>query len=301
VLYPESFEAHYDLAFALLNLGQPQRASAALASAKPTSSTDQAAISYLRGKIYEATGDIQKAREDFTAAYRARPREENYALDLALLYLRSYAYVPAINVLEPALEYHPESREIKLELALADALAGRKAATLALCGDLKSDAATSPLGFLIVAFSQCISNDFEACSKEAQLGLAASAPHPYLYYLDANALWSLNPADHDRALRLLNNAIAHLPRCVACLELRSKMLEAGGDNRSAVADLEHVVQQNPQSASAWYRMAQLYKKLGRSQESADSLRRYRSVHGAQANQEVESFRQQFLTANRGPK
>ncbi len=293
-LYPESFEAHYDLAFALLNLGETQKAFAALSSARAAGSDEQAATNYLRGKIYEATGDMQTAREDLAAANRARPRAENYALDLALLYLRSYAYVPAIEVLQPAAEAHPESQELKLELALADALAGKKAASLALCRDLKSDAATSSQGFLIAAFSECASDDFEACSKETQTGLAEARPHPYLYYLDANALWNLNPSDRARALRQVNNAIAHLPGCVACLELRSKILEAGGDNRSAAADLEKVVEQSPQSASAWYRLAQLYKKLGRAQQSADSLERYRSIRSAQANQDVESFRQQFM-------
>ncbi len=293
-LYPESFEAHYDLAFALLNLGHARQALAALRSAKAAGLTDEAATHYLRGKIYEATGDMQRAREDLAAANRARPQAENYTLDLALLYLRSYAYVPAIDVLQPALKYHPESQEIKLELALANALAGRKAAALALCRGLESDPATSSLAFLLAAFSECMSNDFEACSKEAQLALASGNPHPYLYYLDANALWNLNPSDSGRALGRLNNAIAQLPHCVACLELRSKILEAGGDDGAAVADLERVVQENPQSASGWYRLAQLYKKLGRSAQSANCLRRYQAVHNAQANQEMESFRQQFL-------
>jgi tetratricopeptide (TPR) repeat protein len=294
-MYPQSFEAHYDLAFALLNLGKPQQAFAALSSARTGGTTEEAAAHYLRGKIYEATGDLQRAREDFVAANRARPREENYALDLALLYLRSYAYVPAIDVLQPTSEYHPESRELKLELALANALAGRRAAALELCRDLQTDPALSSSGFLIAAFAECMNSDFEACSKQAQLGLAARNPHPYLYYLDANALWNLNPANPERALGQVNIAIGRLPACVTCLELRSKILEAGGNNRSASADLEKVVRQNPQASSAWYRLAQLYKKLGLKQESADCLRRYQSIRNAQANQEAESFRQQFLS------
>lgn len=294
-MYPASFEAHYDLAFALLNLGNPQEAFATLSAAKAAGTDEQVATSYLRGKIYEATGDMQKAQADLAAANRARPREENYALDLALLYLRSYAYVPAIDVLQPASEYHPKSRELKLELALANALASRKAAALALCQDLKSDATLSSSGFLIAAFAECMSNNFEACSKEAQSGLVARNPHPYLYYLDANALWNLNPLNRDQALRKLNQAITHLPRCTACLELRGKILETGGDDQSASADLEKVVQLNPQAASAWYRLAQIYKKLGRAKESADCLGRYQSIRSTQANQEVESFRQQFLS------
>ncbi len=293
-LYPSSFEAHYNLAFARLNLGQLEQASAALASAKSAGPADQAAVEYLQGKIYQAAGDLQKARDDLAAAYRARPREENYALDLALFYLRSSAYVPAIDVLQRASVYHPDSGEIKLELALGNALAGRKTAALALCRDLQSDSATSSLSLLIAAFAQCMSNDFSACSREAQLGLETPRPHPYLYYLVASALWNMNSPDRARILSELNKALVGLPHCVACLELRSRVLESTGDNRAALTDLERVVEQNPQSASGWYRLAQIYKKLGRPQESADSLRRYRSIHTAQVNQEIESFRQQFL-------
>ncbi len=139
-----------------------------------------------------------------------------------------------------------------------------------------------------------MSNDFSACSKEAQLGLKTPRPHPYLYYLDASALWNMDSPDHARVLSELNNAVVRLPHCVACLELRSKVLEVTGDNQAALSDLERVVEQNPQSASNWYRLAQIYKKLDRPQESAGSLRRYQSIHAAQVNQEVESFRQQFI-------
>ncbi len=296
-LYPNSFEAHYNLAFARLNLGQLPEASRAIASITPSSAADQAASQYLQGKIFQASGDMQKAHDNLASAYRARPQEENYALDLALFYLHSSAYVPAIDVLQSASTYHPESQEIKLELALANALAGRNAAALTLCRNLQAKPTTASLSFLIAAFAQCMSQDFRACSQQARLGLNAPHPHPYLYYLDATALWNMGSPDPTRVLRDLNEAIARLPNCTVCLDLRAKVFEKTGNPNAALADLNTIVAQAPQSASAWYRLAQLDKKLGRAADSAAALRRYQAIHTTQTNQDVETFRQQFLGNN----
>ena len=117
------FEAKYNLALTRIGLDDYPAAERTLRAMSPGSARETSAVQYLQGKVYSATGRAQEARQSFENAYRKRgtPGDENYALDLALLYIRSSAYVPAIQILQPSLALHPESEDLALELALSDA------------------------------------------------------------------------------------------------------------------------------------------------------------------------------------
>jgi predicted Zn-dependent protease len=292
--FPASFEAHYNLALARIALNQNREAWNALHSATPSSKAQKAALQYLEGKIEQATGHLKEAQENFEGAYQASPEQENYALDLALLYIRTAAYVPAIDVLHAAGAHHPDSPEIMLELAVANALAGRKSEALALCRKLERAGSGDSTPQLIAAFAECMSNDYRACANEAEAGLRASHPHPYLYYLHAEALWNIDSADRSAVLSDLNSAVTKLPACAVCLQLRGKLFESMHNDKAAIDDLRAVVAHDPQSAQAWYRLSILYKKAGQNREATEALRHYRAAHEEKTNQELESFRSQFM-------
>ena len=131
--FPGSFEAKYNLALARIALTQYPSALDTLNSIAPVSADEKAAVQYLTGKIFLNTNHLKEAQEKLASAYAQRPKDENYALDLALLYIQSAAYVEAIRVLEPALAVHPASEELALELALSHVLAGDYAEGVALC------------------------------------------------------------------------------------------------------------------------------------------------------------------------
>jgi predicted Zn-dependent protease len=107
--FPSQFEAKYNLTLARIGLSDYTAAEKALRSISPTSGRETAAVQYLQGKIYASTGHPEEALKSLESACRSNPDEENYVLDLGMLYMRSAAYVPAIHVLEPALIRRPES------------------------------------------------------------------------------------------------------------------------------------------------------------------------------------------------
>jgi tetratricopeptide (TPR) repeat protein len=292
--YPSSFEAKYNLALARIGLAEYSTALEALNSIAPGTADQKAAVQYLTGKIFVATNHLEEAQKSLANAYAQHPGEENYALDLALLYIRSAAYVPAIEVLRPALAAHPESQELALELALADALAGRYGDAILLCRSLQQQDPGLSAARLIAAFAYCTEKDYKACEGEASAGLTSPHPHPYLYYLRARARWDSDATDHAPILADVSKAIEQIPGCSVCYLLRSSLYEASRDDAAAVADLKKAVEGAAQPASAWYRLSALYRKVGLAAEAADALRHYRSIHDDESNQEVESFRKQFL-------
>jgi tetratricopeptide (TPR) repeat protein len=294
--FPDLFEAKYNLALAWIGLNDFPSAQKALDAMSPSSAQAAVAKQYLQGKVYAATGRIAEARQSLEKAYQSNPSDENYALDLALIYIRSSAYFRAIRVLEPALRRHSESEDLAIELGLANALAGRKAEALTVCRKVLARNPQLPTPRLIAAFADCLAADYKACAAEAAAGLRLPEANPYLHYLYGEALWNANPDDISEALAELNLAVTAMPSCRACLLLRSRLSEAAADYRGAIADVTTVLQQDPASGPAWYRLAALRRKTGDSRGAAEALSRYSALHQQQTDQEVESFREQFLRA-----
>jgi predicted Zn-dependent protease len=292
--FPSKFEAKYNLALARIALTQYQGALETLNSISPATADEKASVQYLTGKILLNTNHLKEAQEKLASAYAQRPKEENYALDLALLYIRSAAYVKAIRVLEPSLAVHPASKDLALELALSQVLAGNYSEGLTICRKLQEQDPALGILRLIAAFAYCEQKNFHSCEAEASAGLVSPQPHPYLYYLRARAGWDAGSTEHARMLEDVSTAIRQMPACRACLLLRSRMFEASGDNDSAITDIKRAVEGDTQDAADWYRLSVLYRKEGRAEEASAALQHYRSIHDTGSNQEVESFRGQFL-------
>src|SRR5438094_1299191 len=107
---PAIFAAHYDLALAEFAQQKLPEARAALDDAPRRSATEELALLYLRGKIESALGRTSEAQHDLEAAFSAAPQQENYALDLGLLYLRERAYSRAEDTFRRGASFNPQSR-----------------------------------------------------------------------------------------------------------------------------------------------------------------------------------------------
>ena len=292
--FPESFEAKYNLALARVGLTEYSDAFSALNSITPKTGNQRAAVEYLSGKVFLATNHLKEAQKSLADAYAQQPAEENYALDLSLLYIRSAAYVKAIEVLQSSLAIHPKSGDLALELALADVLAGRFAEGIALCRTLQEQDVSSSTTRLIAAFAYCAEKNYKASETEATAGLRLAQPNPYLYYLRARAVWDSGVSNGREVMDDLSRAIQQMPSCGVCLMLRSRVFEALNEDDSAIADLKKALDSNSNQAAAWYRLSVLYRKAGLPQKASDALQHFRSMRGDGSDEEVENFRKLFL-------
>lgn len=292
--YPGSFRARYNLALARIGLGDDAGAQRAVDGMEGRDADERAGRAYLQGKIRAAEGRLQEARASLESAWRAKPEEENYALELALVEIRAGEYVPAIAVLEAALKRNEGAAELELELALADALAGRQGEAVAECRRLLERAPDLGAARVIQAFASCMRADYAGCEAAARAGLKLEHPAPYLFYLDAEAKWNSGSAETVAIREELDKAVAAMPECAACLMLRSKALEKEGEIGAAIADLKKALDVDGEMAPAWYRLGVLYRKAGRSGEAEEAMRRYRAVEQRQVDGEIESFRRALV-------
>ncbi|MGI9071564.1 MAG: tetratricopeptide repeat protein [Bryobacteraceae bacterium] len=289
--HPESFEAHYNLALALFALERFPEAREAIENVRAARQPEQLTAQYLLGKIDEALGRLPQARRELSAAFEGSPGEENYALDLGLLLIRQSDYRGAMQVFGRATQVHPQSAYVLLGLAMAQAFGGKPGEAAASCKQiLKNQPAFAPAE-LLLAFSHYMSGGYEEAERVAASGLRSPSASPYLYYVHAATLLKLNSTEYTRMLQELDAANREIPFCSLCYFVRSKVLQASGDAPAAIADLETLVTRiAPDFDQAWYRLAALYQRAGRQQDSNRARAKFEAIKARGVDPDTELVR-----------
>ena len=152
--YPAIFEGYYNLALSKLALGKLAEAFDTIERAAPHTADERTMQVYLRGKIEDAQGRFSPAERDLRAAFDARPQQENYALDLGILYMERQDYTQAIKC--SRLGRRPTLPHSYFGLALAEFLGGSpsdsiKSSQRALEIDPELSPARTLLGFVLLS------------------------------------------------------------------------------------------------------------------------------------------------------
>jgi tetratricopeptide (TPR) repeat protein len=292
--YPKMFEPHYNLALAYLAVQRYPEALSALEKTPESSKVQATARLYMRGKILDALGRTGEAEQNLSTAFSGAPQQENYALDLGLLYLRQRAYPKATAVFSRGSSFHPRSSYLLLGLSLSQFLGGKSLESVETCRKLLAFDANFSAGRLLLGFALYQKGDFEEAERAAAQGLAAAHPNPYLYYLRAAALLKLQSKDYDRISQDLAIATGAIPECALCYLAQSKVHEARGDLQSAVADLESAVKLDPNFEEAWYHLSIVYTRLGRREEATRASEEFSRLKSEKTNRDTEILRDMFL-------
>ena len=292
---PNSFEAHYNLALALLALGSFAESRQAMEGVRPQGSSESGARDYILGKIDAAVGNRKRAEQELSAALRASPSEENRAIDYGMILLGEGDYQAAIGTFSHASELHPESAYVQLGLAIAQAFGGQTADAEVGCRRMLAVNPSFAPAVLVMAFAQYMSGAYDAAARTADNGLQLPSPAPYLYYVHAAALQRMNSTSYGRILADLEAAEKSIPSCTLCYFVSSKVHESAGDVPSAIADLNTLVTLiAPDFDQAWYRLGVLYRKQGRAADASLAFARYKASRAASTNLEVELARDFLL-------
>ncbi|MGA2987800.1 MAG: tetratricopeptide repeat protein [Terriglobia bacterium] len=300
---PDITEAPYNLALALFAQQKFPEALKALEGTPYKSEAEGAALLYLRGKIENALGKTKEAEHDLAEAFSKAPQEENYALDLGLFYLQQRTYRQADEIFERGARLNPASAFLALGLSLAQSLDGRFQECLKNLDHLLKLEPESSSGYLLRAYALYRLGRMDEAEKAADRGLGNPNPTPYLYYLHADLLLSLQSRDFNRIVDELAIASRGIPKCSFCDLARSVAHERMGNNPAAIADLESAVETTPDFAEAWKRLSGLYKVAGRGDDAARALDTFQKIETHKESGETETLRNlfiQMLTGSNAP-
>jgi tetratricopeptide (TPR) repeat protein len=294
--YPKNFEVHYNLALADIALRRLDEAHTTLEAQMELSKDQSLAREYLRGKIYDATGEQVLAERCLTAALTGAPQQENYALDLGMFYLRQRNHAKALKILEAAIKYHPQSIYLLLSLALIEYLDNNPADSAATCFKIL---ALEPLfgpAHVLLAVSYYTNGEYAKCLKETESSIGRPETPPYLYYLHAASLLNMESEDYAAMLGDLKTAIQTMPGCAFCYFALSKVHQAMGNAGGAIGDLQTLVERiDPEFSKGWYRLASLYQHSGRTADAARALEKFHAIKTAQTDPEAAYLRKFFLS------
>lgn len=288
--YPALFEGHYNLALAELAQDHLSQALADIEQAPHRSEDEATARIYLRGKIEAGIGRNQAAIEDLSAAFRKYPRQENYALDLGLVYLKEHAYLDSERVFAQGLALNPHSSYLSLGLALAQFLGGRTTkSVVASRRVLAADPDFSPAR-LLLGFTLYMDGKLPEVRQVAADGLKLPDPDPYLYYLEAVTIIKQHGREYAQILRDLNAAERRIPNCGLCYVASGKVHEKQNGLQDALSDLQKSVQLAPDLAEGWYHLAAVYDRLGDATHAAEARSHFRALKENADEREREMLR-----------
>ncbi len=295
--YPQTFEARYNLALADFALRKYSEAQTTLDGAGELSQEQKLSREYLRGKLYDALGQTDLAEKSFLAAFRGAPKQENYALDLGLYYLRRQFYAKALETLKTAAKYHPDSAYLELGLGLAQVLGDDPPRAVATCRRILTKEPNFGPARLLLVLAFYMNGENQNCAAETAAALRQPGAPPYLYYLHAASLLRLNSKEYTVMLHDLEEANRGIPGCAFCYFAQSKVHQEMGDEGAAIADLEQLATRvDPEFSQGWYRLANLYQHAGRHDDATKALERFRSIKSQQTDRETEYLRKVFLSA-----
>jgi tetratricopeptide (TPR) repeat protein len=294
--HPEVFEAYYNLALADIARQKWEEALATLQRAPHQSRAEVSACSYLRGKVEASQGKTSEAEDDLSEAFARAPQNPTYGMDLGLFYVHEHAYLKATTVFERAARFNSRSSFLLLGLSLSRFLAGQHEQSIRALRKLLSMQPDFAPAQLLLTFALSAGGRLEDAEKVARQGRNSPHPSPYLYYLDASVLVKLQSQQYKRIFEDLRIAQRDIPSCSLCHLTESKAHQAQGNVAQAIADLEIAVRLDPSFPEAWYRLASLYRRVGRSRDASWAQDQFQKLKADNEGREIQMLRENFLQA-----
>ena len=195
---------------------------------------------------------------------------------------------------ERAAGLNSRSSFLLLGLSLSRFLAGQHEQSIATLKKLLSMQPDFAPAQVLMTFVLSAQGKLEDAEKVARQGLNSTRASPYLYYLDASILVKLQSRQYKRIFEELSIAQSKISSCSLCYFTGSKAHQAQGNFEAAIADLEIATRLDPTFPEAWYRLASLYRRVGRSADASRAQDQFQELKANKEGREIQMLRENFL-------
>jgi tetratricopeptide (TPR) repeat protein len=275
---PQDKTAWRRLAAYCLTTGQAERAIEA--GTKGLKADDTSELHSLLGRAYAERGQWPKAHEELAEAVRLNPYDEENHFRHAQAYLLQQDFVNAAAVLESARKVFDKSAQI--ELALGVAYYGQRLFPKAVDQFLKTIRLAPDVPQPYVFLGRIMEHAGDRLPEVVASLTAFEARNPndpLGHTLHAKSLIAALPpagytAEAQTAAELLQRALAIKEDSAEAHYLLGVVLERKGDYAGAASHLERSIALNGKDPAPHYRLARVYARLGRTEDS----RRERALH-----------------------
>lgn len=287
---PESFQVHYNLALACFRARQYDRAAQVLRS---LSDLDQLAEALnLLGQVEEQRNRPQEALEAFNRAAGLEPRNEQFRFDYAHQLFQQGRIEKAAQAFHQGRLDFPQSWKMRVGLGASQYLSGQaEKAAQSLLEAVKIAPETS-LAFFLLGKLYELAPGSQAAIREAfqrYLEKPKRDAWAYLHYgtilfLEAQ---SQPQPDFKDAIRQLHRALELSPQFPEASLQLGIIVQAQGKFVESARLLEQALASAPNLASAHYRLAQVYQRLGLKEKAQAEFEAYEKLRAAKADPDDE--------------
>ena len=282
---PAHYDNGYNFALALLEIDNLEEARAIVTQLLKVKETGE--LYNLLGDIEERAGNLNPAAEHFQRAAHMDASEE-HLFDWGNIHLQRRDGNSALVVFTASVARYPGSARLHIGLGIAQYSRGKYSdAVASFCRAVDLNPSdTRPYDFLGEIYG--IAPDLGPEVTERLAGFVAAHPqnaNAHLYY--ALSLWKgqrasadSKPIDVARVESLLRRAVALDPALArGYLEL-GVLLSDQQRYEDAIEPLVHATRLDPRAAQAHYRLAQAYRRTGRTSLAEQSLQIFQQLKSA---------------------
>ena len=264
-IFPQSYDANYNLALAYFRSENPEKAAQVLRFL---------VTRHPRAEAYNLLAAVEERRQDYLEAVRAyqkaaelEPANEDYRYDYANELLQHRTNQEAIALFATGVRDFPNSWKLRLGLGCARYLAGKfDEAAQALLETVKIEPGIK-LAYFFLGKTYEPAESFQPAIREAfRAYLKRNPDDPWAYYHYGTILYlraRLDPQpDFQPAKSTLNQALVLNPAFAEAYLQLGIILQQEGRFKESVRFLDRAIQSNPKLAAAHYRLGVTYKRLG---------------------------------------
>jgi len=272
--HPESYDAAFNLALCLIETKQfPQAIEVLRSSAAQSHKTSE--LDNLLAEAYEGNTQTQEAINTLREATQLAPEDEDNFVDLAALCTNYEAFQIALDVIEVALHYHPQSDRLIFQRGVVYAMTNKFDQAEQ---DFQTAARLAPeknLSYVAMGVSYMQTGNLPKAIKELQERVRKKPNDATLHYLLGEALIRAGAAPGEANFReaklALQKSVRLSPKFgpshvdLAKLYLKENALD------SAIEHLEIARKLDPKDKSAYSQLAVAYRRKGKPEMATTML------------------------------
>jgi len=291
---PGSFEVHFNLALGYFRIGKNNQAAQVLRSLP--SLGERAEGLNLLGQVEEKDRP-QAALEAYSKAAALEPQNEQFCFDYANELLQQSQTEKAAEVFRQGYSDFARSWKMRVGLGAVQYLSGRYDESVQSLLEAVQIAPDASITFFLLGKVYPLAPSLQETIRKAfDRYLEQDRTDAWAYFHSANILFldaqSQPQPDFTSVLRRLQRALELTPRFPEASLLLGIVFQAQGKLDQSVRVLEQVIAMSPEMASAHYRLAQVYQRLGAKEKAQAEFATYERLKaGSKSEDEVRSILQ----------
>jgi tetratricopeptide (TPR) repeat protein len=272
---PDPLSHGYAIALSKFELADYKGASEALTGLQSKGLSD-AKCANLLAVSYAKLGMYEKAYDVLAQESGKNPEDLFAYLNLVTLCAEGGNLERAAEIATKTVKMFPERSEAFAVLGAAHTLLGLLSQAHEDFSNAIRLAPAKPQLRFFLALTDYKQGKFSEAIAELQAAYDASIVDSDLHYLMAECLLKIDSTNSQGALKELDRALELNGNSVSALTLRGRLRLAEGRPQEALVDLERANRQDPESRSAAYALARIYREMGRTGEANELFKRFRS-------------------------